>query len=85
MIAPRIWRGAFFLPELSTKDTHMSDLSTPTSASPVLIVGSMALDSVRTPVGEVQDALGGAADYSGVAASFFSPVQLVGVVGGDFP
>ena len=63
----------------------MPDLSTPTSSSPVLIVGSMALDSVRTPAGEVQDALGGAADYSGVAASFFSPVQLVGVVGGDFP
>ena len=55
------------------------------SQSPVLIVGSMALDSVKTPTGEVKDALGGAADSSGVAASFFSPVQLVGVVGGDFP
>jgi len=56
-----------------------------TSGSPILIVGSMALDSVRTPAGEVQNALGGAADYSSVAASFFSPVQLVGVVGDDFP
>ncbi len=55
------------------------------STPPVLIVGSMALDSVRTPVGSVTDALGGAADYSGVAASFFAPVQLVGVVGSDFP
>lgn len=54
-------------------------------ASPVLIVGSMALDSVRTPAGEVADALGGAADYSSVAASFFAPVRLVGVVGEDFP
>ena len=54
-------------------------------SSPVLIVGSMALDSVRTPTGEVKDALGGAADYSSVAASFFAPVQLVGVVGDDFP
>jgi len=45
----------------------------------------MALDSVRTPAGQVQDALGGAADYSSVAASFFSPIQLVGVVGDDFP
>ena len=53
--------------------------------TPVLIVGSMALDSVRTPAGEVKEALGGAADYSSVAASFFSPVQLVGVVGDDFP
>ncbi len=54
-------------------------------SSSVLIVGSMALDNVRTPVGEVVDALGGAADYSSVAASFFAPVQLVGVVGSDFP
>lgn len=53
--------------------------------SPVLIVGSMALDSVETPAGKVTDALGGAADYSSVAASFFAPVQLVGVVGADFP
>ncbi len=53
--------------------------------APVLIVGSMALDSVKTPAGEVKDTLGGAADYSGVAASFFAPVQLVGVVGDDFP
>ena len=66
----------------------MSNLPTPGSpaaGSPVLIVGSMALDSVKTPTGEVKDTLGGAADYSGVAASFFSPVQLVGVVGDDFP
>ena len=56
-----------------------------TVPSPVLIVGSMALDSVRTPSGEVKDALGGAADYSSVAASFFAPVRLVGVVGDDFP
>lgn len=55
------------------------------SATPILIVGSMALDSVRTPIGEVRDALGGAADYSSVAAAFFAPVQLVGVVGDDFP
>ncbi|MGI4790496.1 MAG: PfkB family carbohydrate kinase [Janthinobacterium lividum] len=55
------------------------------SDTPVLIVGSMALDSVKTPTGEVKDTLGGAADYSGVAASFFAPVQLVGVVGDDFP
>ena len=55
------------------------------SPANLLIVGSMALDSVRTPVGEVTNALGGAADYSSVAASFFSPVKLVGVVGSDFP
>lgn len=55
------------------------------SDASVLIVGSMALDSVKTPTGEVKDTLGGAADYSGVAASFFAPVHLVGVVGDDFP
>jgi sugar/nucleoside kinase (ribokinase family) len=51
----------------------------------VLIVGSVALDSVRTPSGAAERALGGAAVYSSVAASFFSPVRLVGVVGEDFP
>lgn len=51
----------------------------------VLIVGSVAIDSVRTPLGEAEEALGGAAVYSSVAASFFAPVDLVGVVGTDFP
>jgi sugar/nucleoside kinase (ribokinase family) len=51
----------------------------------VLIVGSVAIDSVRTPLGEAEEALGGAATYSSVAASFFAPVDLVGVVGADFP
>src|SRR5690348_6130963 len=51
----------------------------------VLIVGSVAIDSVRTPLGEAPEALGGAATFSSVAASFFSPVNLVGVVGEDFP
>lgn len=54
-------------------------------AHPALIVGSMAIDSVRTPLGEVEDKIGGAAVYSSMAASFFSPVRLVGVVGYDFP
>jgi len=51
----------------------------------VLVVGSVALDSVKTPFGERQEALGGSAVYSSYAASFFTPVQLVGVVGSDFP
>ncbi len=51
---------------------------------PVLIVGSVAYDSVRTPFGETDEALGGAASYASVAASFFAPVRLVGVVGDDF-
>lgn len=51
---------------------------------PVLIVGSVAYDSVRTPFGEAKEVLGGAASYASVSASFFSPVRLVGVVGEDF-
>lgn len=51
----------------------------------VLIVGSVALDSVETPSGKAERALGGAATYSSVAASFFAPVRIVGVVGDDFP
>jgi sugar/nucleoside kinase (ribokinase family) len=54
-------------------------------ANDLLIVGSVALDSVKTPFGEVKEALGGSATYSSYAASFFSPVRLVGVVGEDFP
>ncbi len=51
----------------------------------LLVVGSIALDSVETPFGVVDDALGGSATYFSYAASYFTPVQLVGVVGEDFP
>jgi len=51
----------------------------------LLIVGSVALDSVKTPFGNVKEALGGSATYASYAASFFTPVRLVGVVGDDFP
>ena len=51
----------------------------------VLIVGSIALDTVKTPVEEHADQLGGSASYAALGASFFSPVKLVGVVGDDFP
>ncbi len=61
------------------------DMNTGNICSSVLIVGSIALDSIKTPLGEVNDALGGAAVYSSVAASFFAPVMIVGVVGDDFP
>ncbi|HEY2159479.1 MAG TPA: sugar kinase, partial [Isosphaeraceae bacterium] len=52
---------------------------------PLLVVGSIALDSVQTPHGVVDDALGGSATYFSYAASYFTPVRLVGVVGEDFP
>src|SRR5436853_1299449 len=51
----------------------------------VLVVGSIALDTVKTPVEEHADLLGGSASYAALSASFFSPVRLVGVVGDDFP
>jgi cytidine kinase len=51
----------------------------------VLIVGSTALDSIKTPTSENPRLLGGSASHAAVAASFFGPVRLVGVVGEDFP
>src|SRR5437868_5533086 len=51
----------------------------------VLVVGSTALDSIKTPHAENPRLLGGSASHEAVAASFFSPVKLVGVVGDDFP
>src|SRR5260221_2171067 len=51
----------------------------------VLIVGSTALDSTKTPTKENPRLLGGSASHAAVAASFFSPVKLVGGVGEDFP
>ena len=51
----------------------------------VLVVGSVALDSVETPFGSVTAVLGGSAIYFAAAASLFTKVNLVGVVGTDFP
>src|SRR5438552_17385570 len=51
----------------------------------VLVVGSMSIGTVKTPVGDHSELLGGSASYGTLAAGFFSPVRLVGVVGDDFP
>jgi len=51
----------------------------------LLITGSIGLDSVKTPLAEHHDLLGGSASYAAIAASFFTPVNLVGIVGDDFP
>jgi sugar/nucleoside kinase (ribokinase family) len=51
----------------------------------VLVVGSMALDSVETPFGKREDALGGSATFFSAAASLLTSVRLVAVVGEDFP
>ncbi len=52
---------------------------------PLLVVGSVALDSLETPFGRRDDVLGGSASYFSVCASFFGPTRMVAVVGEDFP
>jgi len=51
----------------------------------LLVVGSVAFDTVRTPFGEATEVLGGSATYFSTAASFFTDVELIAVVGEDFP
>lgn len=53
--------------------------------SRVLVVGSVALDTVKTPFGSVKEALGGSATFFSASARFFTGVSLVAVVGKDFP
>lgn len=63
----------------------MSSSNTPHTPSPVLVVGSVALDSVETPFGKADEVLGGSGNYFSSSAAHFAPVQLVGVVGDDYP
>jgi len=51
----------------------------------ILVVGSVAFDTIETPYGRAEEVLGGSAAYFAVAASYFTPVKLVAVVGEDFP
>ncbi len=51
----------------------------------ILVVGSVALDSIETPFGKAEGVLGGSATYFALSAGFFVPVNLVAVVGADFP
>src|SRR5437762_1209066 len=54
------------------------------SCMSLLVVGSVAFDSVETPFGRRERMLGGSATHFSLAASFFAPVRMVGVVGEDF-
>lgn len=54
-------------------------------AAPVLIVGSMAFDDLELPSGNEKDVVGGSATYAAYSAAMFAPVQIVAVVGSDFP
>lgn len=51
----------------------------------LVVVGSVAFDSVKSPFGEVEEALGGSATYFSTSASYFTDVMLVAVIGEDFP
>ncbi|MGZ3652951.1 MAG: PfkB family carbohydrate kinase [Bdellovibrionota bacterium] len=51
----------------------------------ILAVGSLAFDTVSTPAGKAEKVLGGSLNFFSISASFFNPLQLVGVVGEDFP
>jgi sugar/nucleoside kinase (ribokinase family) len=51
----------------------------------VLVVGTVAFDSIETPYGSAERILGGSASYFALGASFFAPVRVVGVIGRDFP
>lgn len=51
----------------------------------ILVVGSVALDTISTPQTKVKEVLGGSATYFSISASFFSPVNLIAIVGKDFP
>jgi sugar/nucleoside kinase (ribokinase family) len=53
--------------------------------SSILVVGTVAFDSIETPSGSAERVLGGSAAYFGMGASFFAPVRIVGVIGRDFP
>ncbi len=59
--------------------------SYPRTARPALIVGSIAIDCVGTPFAQSDHILGGAASYASIAASYFAPTRLTGIVGADFP
>ncbi len=52
---------------------------------PLLIIGSTALDDIKTPFGQVQNAVGGSATFASIAASYYTSSSIIGVVGKDFP
>jgi len=58
--------------------------SAPCMADPIML-GTVALDSIETPFGKIQDALGGSATFSSIAASFFSKPGIISIIGKDFP
>ena len=68
----------------ATDPASLSGASDPSAPAPLLVVGSVAFDTVRTPFGSGDEVLGGSATYFSMAASFFTRVRLVAAVGEDF-
>jgi len=68
-----------------TQSTQENSVSTSENNQPLLVVGTVAVDSVKTPFGERGECFGGSASYFSYSSSFFTPVQLCAVVGNDFP
>ena len=64
--------------------SRIAPAPSPQSPAPLLVVGAVAFDSIKTPHGEEDNLLGGAATYSSITASWFTPVRVVAVVGEDF-
>ncbi len=69
----------------NTETKEESQVSQTSNNQPLLVVGTVAVDSVKTPFGEREQCFGGSASYFSYCSSFFTPVQLCAVVGDDFP
>jgi len=69
--------------KIQNSKSIISPAPSPKSPAPLLVVGAVAFDSVRTPYGEAENILGGAATYLAVTASWFGPVRVVAVIGDD--
>src|SRR5271169_5783315 len=83
------FRGHQEAPRADHRQVHFLDaaharLTNPGEFMSLLVVGSVAFDGIETPHGKVDRILGGAASYFALAASHFTPVRIVAVVGEDF-
>ncbi len=69
----------------SWRISSLTAFMTTHSSPSILAVGSLAFDTIQTPAGKAEFVLGGSANYFSIAASFYTPVDVIGVVGEDFP
>lgn len=83
--AGRHGRDARAKPDHHRRDAGATEESGEANRMSLLVTGSIGIDDVKTPHGEVQGVYGGSAVYFSLAAQLFTPVRFVGVVGEDFP